>query len=271
MLGLLRACHPEPAAAVTAGATLLAVIVGQSIASVVAAALAIGASQLAGGWHNDWLDAARDKISGRPDKPITAGSISRRAVGLAAAIAAAATVPLGLLSGPAAGLAATIGLLSVLAYNWRLKFTAFSVVPYVVSFGALPAFVVLGLPGSPLPPWWLVGAGASLGGGAHFANVLSDLDDDARTGVRGLPHRVGPSWGAALAGVLLADAGALLVFGPPGAAAPLAVVGLCTVVVVLLVGTCVQLLRPASRAAFRAVIIAALISVALLLTAGTVL
>ena len=70
-------------------------------------------------------------------------------------------------------------------------------VPYVVCFGLLPVFVVLGCPGTPAPPWWLPVAGGLLGAGAHFANVLPDLDDDAATGVRGLPHRLGaraPGW-----------------------------------------------------------------------------
>ena len=64
------------------------------------------------------------------------------------------------------------------SYDWR-QGHPFSVVPYAVWFGALPAFVVLALPGQPPPPGWLAAAGACLGAGAHFANVLPDLDDDA--------------------------------------------------------------------------------------------
>ncbi|NED56002.1 hypothetical protein G3I24_34620, partial [Micromonospora aurantiaca] len=67
---------------------------------------------------------------------------------------------------------ATLGLVSALLYNRPLKSTPVSVLPYAVSFGALPAFVVLALPGSPVPPAWLVAAAALLGAGAHFANVL---------------------------------------------------------------------------------------------------
>src|SRR5215213_3825561 len=154
----MRASHLEPGAAVTTGAVLLAMITGRDGAGVVAVGLAIGASQLAGGWHNDFLDADRDALAGRRDKPIPAGSVPRRLVGIAAAAAAAATVLFALLSGPPAAAVATVGLASVLAYNWRLKFTAFSALPYVVSFAALPSFVVLGLPDTPTPPWWLVAA-----------------------------------------------------------------------------------------------------------------
>lgn len=255
----------------TAGSSLLAAITGRDAWGIVAVAAAVGASQLAVGWHNDYLDADRDRISGRRDKPVATGEVSRRAVGIAAVVAAVAALALGFLSGPAAGLVAALGTLSSLSYNWPLKFTVLSPLPYVVSFAALPSFVVLGLPGAPAPPWWLVTAGACLGGGAHFANVLSDLDDDARTGVRGLPHRVGAGWSSAVAAVLLGVTSVLLVLGPPGAPSWPGLVGLGLAVAVLLLGGYGQWRAPASRSAFRSVIVAALIDVALLVTAGSVI
>ncbi len=270
VVALLRSSHPEPALAVTTGTAILAVSTGRSAAGVVAVAATVAASQLAVGWHNDWLDADRDRASGRADKPIATGAISRRMVGACAVLAAVATVPLAFLSGPTAALAAIVGLLSSLSYNWPLKFTTLSVLPYVISFAALPAFVVLGRPGSPPPPWWLIAAGASLGGGAHFANVLSDLDDDARirgTGAatpagsrgrhRGRRHRDGR--GQRPAGVR-ADR-----TGRPGSWP-----GVALALGVLFIGGVGQLRRPASRIAFRAVLVAALIDVVLLLTSGSI-
>jgi heme o synthase len=269
--GLLRAAHPEPGIAVTIGASMLAAIAGRDPGGVVAVALTVAASQLAVGWHNDWLDADRDAATGRRDKPIVTADVSRRLVGVCAVTAAVATIPLAFLSGPIAAAAAIIATVSSLSYNWPLKFTSLSVLPYVVSFAALPTFVVLGLPGAPRPPWWLIAAGACLGGGAHFANVLSDLDDDARTGVRGLPHRLGLRGSTATAEILLAMVSALLVFGPDGSPARIALVGFGAALAVLLAGAYGQWRRPASRDAFRAVIVAALIDVALLLTAGTLI
>ncbi len=65
--------------------------------------------------------------------------------------------------------------------------------PYAVAFGCLPVFAVLADPGASMPPAWVPVAGALLGVGAHLVNVLPDLvDDEAATGVRGLPHRLGP-------------------------------------------------------------------------------
>lgn len=264
-LGLLRACHPEPTAAVTVVAVLLALATGRGAAGVAAVAATVLASQLAVGWSNDAIDAGRDAAVGRPDKPIVAGTVSRRTVAIGAVVAAVLTPPLGLLSGVAAGLVATLGLVSALLYNWPLKSTAVSVLPYAVSFAALPAFVVLGVS---RPAWWLLAAGALLGAGAHFANVLPDLDDDARTGVRGLPHRLGARASAVAAAGLLFAATAVLAFGPPGPPSWAGVAAFATAVVVLLIGGYVTSRRAGSRAAFRSVMVVALLDVLLLLSAG---
>ena len=87
-LALLRASHPEPGGAVTVALTLLAVGVGHRgwrLAGVVAA---VAATQLAVGWVNDWLDADRDRVAGRADKPVAAGTVGRRTVGVAGLISA---------------------------------------------------------------------------------------------------------------------------------------------------------------------------------------
>jgi 4-hydroxybenzoate polyprenyltransferase len=267
VLGLVRACHPEPTAAVTLASAVLAVVVGQGAAGTATTSAAVLASQLCVGWSNDWLDAERDARSGRRDKPVARGQVSRRAVGLGALIAGPATVILAALSGWPAAAMATVALAGGLAYNWPLKSTIASPVPYLVSFGALVAFIVLGRAGAPLPPWWLVTAAAALGGGAHFANVLPDLDDDLRTGVHGLPHRLGPggSWLAACA--LLGTATAVLVFGPPGPPSPAGWVTLAVTAAVLPTGWYAAR-RRGSRAAFRSVLVIAVADVVLLLASG---
>jgi heme o synthase len=261
--GLARACHPEPTAAVTLGAAVLALAVGRTAEGVVLVGLAVLASQLAVGWSNDWLDAARDERVQRPDKPIAAGLVSRRTVGIGAVLAALATVPLAFASGVPAGIALLVGLVSGLAYNWPLKFTVASVLPYLVSFGALAAFGDLCRPGAPVPRWWLVTAAALLGAGAHFVNVLPDLADDARTGVRGLPHRLGRTGSWIAAGCLLLGATAALAFGP-GTPSWLSVATVAVVAAILPAGWW-RARRAGSRAAFRSVLVIALIDVILLL------
>ncbi|HEX5496982.1 MAG TPA: UbiA family prenyltransferase [Mycobacteriales bacterium] len=265
--GLTRACHPEPTVAVTAVATALAVAVGRGVAGALAVAAAVLAGQLSVGWHNDYLDRDRDTDAARRDKPVAHGALGARAVGVAAGCAGLATVPLSLLSGPVPGLLHVAAVASAWTYNLRLKSTPVSVLPYAVSFGLLPAFVVAGGAGHPVPPVWLVAAGALLGSGAHFANVLPDLADDLRAGVRGLPHRLGaPTSRIAAAGLLVA-ASTVVAFGPPAGPGLAGAVTVAASVVIASGGLWFGR-RPGSRAAFLAALVLAAVDVALLLTAG---
>ncbi|MEV0393085.1 UbiA family prenyltransferase [Polymorphospora rubra] len=272
VLGLIRASHPEPAVAVTTVSALLAWGVGHGPSGIVRVAATVLASQLAVGWVNDRLDADRDALVGRSDKPLATGAVGRRAVAVAGLLAAAATPLLAATTTWPATACATLALVSALLYDWPLKTTPVSVLPYAISFGALPAFVVLALPGAPAPPLWLVGAAALLGAGAHFANVLPDLDDDGRTGVRGLAHRIGAARSRAAAGTLLLAATATLVFGPPGPPSWVGLAAIAAAVVVLPASWYVA--RRAARrgdrevAVFRAFMLIALIDVVLLVVGG---
>ncbi|MBL7254498.1 UbiA family prenyltransferase [Paractinoplanes lichenicola] len=270
-LAVIKSSHPEPGGAVTVAMTLLAIGVGHRGWAVLGVFAAVGATQLAVGWVNDWLDADRDRAAGRTDKPIASGAVSRRTVGLSGLIAALAIPLLGLPFGPLATLLISLVGVFALLYDWPLKFTVFSVVPYLVAFGLLPAFVVVALPGHPAPPGWLVAAGALLGGGAHFANVLPDLADDAATGVRGLPHRLGATGSSIAAALLLLSATLALVFGPPGPPSWAGWVGAAAAVVVLPLGWyATRRARGRGVAMFRAVILVALIDVLLLIFSGRV-
>ncbi|MFF5174048.1 UbiA family prenyltransferase [Micromonospora sp. NPDC000089] len=275
VLGLVRASHPEPVALVTTVAGLLAWGVGHPSSGVAAVAGTVLATQLAVGWTNDALDAGRDRLVGRTDKPVAAGAVGRRTVAVAAALAALAcpVVAASTTTLPAT-IWITVALVSALLYDWPLKSTPWSVLPYAVSFGALPAFVVLALPGAPAPPVWLVAAGALLGAGAHFANVLPDLADDARTGVRGLPHRLGAAGSRVAAVALLFAATVTLVLGPPGPPSWTGLSAVAAAAAAPAVGWYAG--RAAGRsggrpvAAFRAVMVVALIDVVLLVTSGRV-
>src|SRR5688500_10198349 len=75
---LLKAAHPEPGGAVTVALTLLAVGVGHRGWAIAGVAAAVGATQLSVGWVNDWLDAGRDAVAGRTDKPVATGAVGRR-------------------------------------------------------------------------------------------------------------------------------------------------------------------------------------------------
>jgi 4-hydroxybenzoate polyprenyltransferase len=270
-LALIRSSHPEPGGAVTVAMTLLAIGAGHRGWAIPWIFLAVGATQLSVGWVNDWLDAPRDRVAGRRDKPIAAGAVSRRTVGIAGLIASLAVPLLALPFGLQPMLILSVTGVFALLYDWPLKSTVLSVVPYLITFGLLPAFVVTALPGHPPPPAWLVAAGALLGGGAHFANVLPDLDDDAATGVRGLPHRLGATGSAAAAAILLLGATLTLVFGPAGTPSWASWAAAVAAVVILPLGWYAGRRTRGRRVAmFRAVILVALIDVLLLIFSGRV-
>ncbi len=271
---LLAAAHPEPALAVTAVTATLAASAGRSAWGVVAVALAVAAGQLSVGWCNDYVDRERDAATGRPDKPVARGDLAPELVRNAAGVALLAVLPLSLLSGWRAALVHCLAVGLAWAYDLGLKSTAFSVVPYAVAFGLLPVFVVLGLPGHPGPPWWAPLAGALLGAGAHFANTLPDLADDLATGVRGLPHLLGPGRSRVAAVLLLLGASGVLAFAPglprTTPAQALLFLALAAVGVLVAVGLVLGR-RPGSRAPFRTTLVVAVIDVALLIARGRAL
>jgi 4-hydroxybenzoate polyprenyltransferase len=258
---LVRACHPEPTAAVTALAAALAASVGASPWKVGAAFLS---GQLSVGWSNDWVDAARDLAVGRSDTPVVQG-LPVTTVRAAALSALVACVPLSLLMGVWAGAAHLVAVAAAWQYNAHLKSTAWSFAPYAVSFGLVPSVVTLGLPGHPAAPWWATAAGALLGVGAHGANVLPDLEDDLATGVRGLPHRLGRRATSLLSGLALVGATVLLAVGP--GTTGLGVVAVALAVAVFGAGLAVGR-RPGSRVAFLSVLVVAAVDVGLLLVRG---
>lgn len=267
-LALLRACHPEPSVAVTLMIGALAVASGRGPLGCLLVASAVLTGHLSVGWCNDRVDLGRDTAGSRHDKPLVAGVIAPRTVSVAAGCALGLCVPLSLASGLAAGAAHLTGVAAAWAYDLGVKRTAASWLPYALGFGLLPAFVTLGLPGHPWPPVWAVAAAALLGVGAHFTNVLPDIDADLAAGVRGLPQRLGRRRTRMLAPVPLLAACAVLVWGPPGPAGPLgwaalAVTGALAVATVLPVGA-----GGHSRLPFLATLAMAVTAVTLLLAHG---
>ncbi len=177
----------------------------------------------------------------------------------ACAAAVVACVVLSLSLGLLPGLIHLGCVASAWAYNLGLKSTVWSWAPYAVSFGGLTAVVSYADDAAP-PWWWPVGA-ALLGVGAHLLNVLPDLDDDAATGVRGLPHRLGPRWIAPVAAAVLVAATVVVLAGasvPPVPAGLAAVVTLALALVVV---------RGSGRRPFLAAIAIALLDATLLVVA----
>lgn len=262
--------HPGPTVVVTTIAVALAIGVGQSPAGIVLVAVTVLTGQLSIGWSNDWLDAARDTASGRSDKPVAAGGVAPEHVKVAAFIALTSTIPLSFFNGVAAGLAHLGLVASGWLYNLGVKGTLASWVPYAVGFGLLPAFVTLGLPNPAWPPWWAMVAGALLGVGAHFANVVADIDDDLATGVRGLPQRIGSRPSGMVAVTVLVAATALLVGAPDGP--PSAGMWLCLAAVALTASWAARALIRSGDSShlFHAALLIALVDVVLLVSTAEI-
>lgn len=266
-VALALSTHPGPAAAVTLVSVGLGIGVGLEPWRVALLGVAVLANQLSVGLSNDWIDAERDRAVGRTDKPVALGQISAGAVRTAAFVSAGLAILLTVPLGWAATLAHAVFIASAWSYNAVLKKTAFSVLPYIISFGILPAVVTLSLPHPVFAAPWALVVGAVLGIAAHFANVLPDLDDDRATGVRGLPHRMGRRTVGIVAYAVLAIATVIAFFGAGGTALPIAPWALGVNLALCVTG--LVLAGRATRWHFRLIMIAALVLVITLAFAGT--
>lgn len=267
LAALLRAAHGAPSVAVTAAATVLALGAGLGSRSALVA-LAIGTGQLSIGWSNDWLDRERDAANRRADKPLVDHQVGARSVLLAASTSAAICVVASIALGRGAAIAHLTGVASGWWYNLRAKHTAYSIAPWALAFGLLPAVVTLTTPLGRWPAWWVVVAGALLGAGAHVANALPDLEQDRRTGVDGLPHRLGRRRSLWLATVLVA-AGIGVVTLAPGPGPAGVAIGIAGTAGLLWIGYTSW--RGNDRAAFRGVVLLLLLLVAGVVAGGAAL
>ena len=167
-------------------------------------ALAILAGQCVVGWTNDLIDHPRDAAAGRIKKPLVAQSVSRRKLqfGIAAALTSAVLLsflgPLGVKG----GLLHMLGLASATIYNFGLKSTWISPVPYAISFGAMPWAIYSVV--DKHPPTWLYVDFALVSMAFHFLNVIKDLEWDRSQEVMGVPQRVGKRWSIIVTVILIA-------------------------------------------------------------------
>jgi 4-hydroxybenzoate polyprenyltransferase len=265
-VALARSAHPAPTLAVTALSTAVAAAAGRGAGGCLLVAATVLAGQLSIGWSNDLVDVERDRAAGRRDKPLARDEVGPGAVRTACALALLACAPLSLAHGWRAGTAHLVVVAGGWAYNLGAKRTALSWLPYAISFGALPAFLALGLPGHPAPRPWVVLAGALLGLGAHFLNVVPDITADLAVGVRGLPQRLGERRSRAVGALLLAASVVVVTVGA-GDPPPWAYAG-CAVAVGLAVLAAALGRRAGSRLPFLLALGTAALAVALLVGRG---
>jgi 4-hydroxybenzoate polyprenyltransferase len=250
---------------VTGIVTALAYAAGIHTRSPLLAA-AVLCGQVSVGWSNDAIDAPLDVAAQRRDKPIATGEVSRRTVAWCAAVSLAVDVPLSVALGWQAGVAHLVAVAMAWAYNLGLKRTVASAVPYAVSFGLVPVIAAAMLSGAPLPQARLIAAGAALGIAAHFANTVGDVVEDAMTGVRGLPQRIGPGASTVVAGAFMAGAVILVLLA--AGANPLTVTAAIVDITVALALPLAVRVPSARRLAFRLVIAAVAVLVLALVISG---
>ena len=202
VLGLLKSSHFGPTVLVVTISFLLALSQFSAIKSF-EIACAILAGQCVVGWTNDLLDYPLDLAAGRKKKPLVAGDISQSFLKTSIFIALIFALTLSLI-GPLSFKGTSIhalGIASATAYNFGLKKTLVSLLPYVISFGAMPWAVYVAAGST--PPAWLYLGFIAFASAFHFLNVLKDLNWDISQGVLGLPQRLGKRKSIAIAACLV--------------------------------------------------------------------
>jgi 4-hydroxybenzoate polyprenyltransferase len=186
----LRAAHFGPTVIVTTASFLLSLSL-YSIIDSLRVAIAIFAGQLVVGWSNDFIDAPLDIAAHRTKKPIVSKEINPEQLKGSIVFALVAAVLLSLFSplGLTGTLIHFLGILSATFYNFKLKPTILSPIPYIVSFGALPWAIYL--PAGNHPPLWLYLDFMLIAVAFHFFNVLKDFQWDIKQGIMGIPQRLG--------------------------------------------------------------------------------
>ncbi len=203
-LRALRVVHPFPSLLNTALVLGLAAVAGAS--TMAAALLAVGmlGIQFCIGTVNDLCDVEADQRS-KAWKPIASGLLPRAAARsiavVAAAVALIATLPLGITV-----VAMAVAMLACgLAYDLRLKRTAWAWACFSVAFAILPVYAWYGSIGT-LPPLseLLLPLAILAGPALQLSNGLVDLEGDEASGIATLATRLGRRRTMAAIGLLLA-------------------------------------------------------------------
>ncbi|CAN2189001.1 UbiA 4-hydroxybenzoate polyprenyltransferase and related prenyltransferases [Candidatus Nanopelagicaceae bacterium] len=175
-------------------------------------AFGVFTGQLVVGWSNDLYDYQDDLTHQRSNKPLVAGLISQEFLRkwimkmLPFSFVANLLGPLGIKG----GLVYMLGIACGVAYNFYFKFSWLSPLPYAIAFAALPSSVAISK--DVTPPLWMWLGGALFGMAAHFINVLKDMKADQKSGIRGLPQRLGSRNSIIVAIALIALGVAVLIF-----------------------------------------------------------
>jgi 4-hydroxybenzoate polyprenyltransferase len=213
LAGGLRLLHPFPSLMNMMATLLFAALALGSLPGARTAALLAGAmlaSQAAIGIANDWAGRDLDRAT-KPSKPLVAGLVAPWCalimLGAALVIAMLCAAQFGLASLLLVAAGAGLGLV----YDFWLKHTSYSWLPYLLAIPLEPIWVWTALGRFTPRLLWVYPLGATLLLALHLANALADFSGDTAAGVGGLVQRLGQRratrllWVASLLPALLAS------------------------------------------------------------------
>ncbi len=231
LAGLVRLVHPFPSILDGLVSGAVAYLAGAAPVDAARLGLAMTALQFGIGVTNDIVDAPRD-AGHKPGKPIASGLVSPSIAGAVAVVCFGGGLVLSSVSGPPTVAVAIVVILIGLAYDLRLKGTAWSWLPFALGIPILPVFGWLGATGT-LPPVFgiLLPVAVAAGAALAIANALADVERDQAAGTVSIVTALGPhrAWvvEAGLLGLVVAAAlaSALVLEAPSGGVLVVALAG----------------------------------------------
>ena len=192
LFGWVRLLHPFPSLVVAGTAVGFALTARPAVTLGDAARLfaMVLCSQFGVGSFNDYCDARLDTLS-KPDKPIPAGLVPHQGALAAAVIFVLLTLALAASYGAGSLALGSLAMAAGLLYDFPLKRTAFSWLPYVLGLPLLPLWAWSTVGVLPDAARWAYPVGALLALALHLANALPDDATDRAAGTGGLVQLIG--------------------------------------------------------------------------------
>lgn len=215
--GWLKAAHAFPLSLVVMLTGLIALVSTDGEPQPTKLGLVLFAmltSQLAIGWSNDYLDRETDAVL-QPWKPLASGQIPERLVPPAVLAVLTTSFASGVLLGPMPLVLLIAGTACGLVYNFGVKDTRWSAVPFIVGLALLPPFVWSSLDVYRGGLLLLYAVGSPIALAVHIANGLPDLEADSRAGRKGLAVTLGPTRSRVVLGVCLLAPAAVVAASAP--------------------------------------------------------
>ena len=210
--------HPFPVTMVVTFAAVLAVATARDALEPLRFVRAIAAlffSQVVVGISNDYRDQRLDS-QGQPWKPLARGIVTRNEARASIAVAFALMLAFAISLGPLALILVLLGTFAGLLYNFWLRDTPFSWLPYLLGFIVLPIYVWVAVERVDARQLVLVPTGILLLLAVHLAQTIPDIETDIVVGARGFAVALGRAhgtrvvWSALIGAQVLALASALL-------------------------------------------------------------